>query len=543
MLLPVQPGRMIRPEGRGEPGGKTAMVIEAILAVLSSNLTSAAIKTFEILRGPALLRALVLRALELDAKKDGQSLVYPSGTPGAASPGELDARLPEGLGDLKGPLGVWLWLPDVSGSSVNAELEQLEHSSVDLSDHLDGLLFIHDLALTEAQAKRVKNYLGGQLAGAELQIWGRDEIRALLERNKDELGTFLTELALAPLRAELEGPGPDWRSQAKDHLNRLAKIYRNEGVVLALGAGVSAEMGIPNWDELVSALFVSLITKQLTGSTDEAQALALAYAARHLGNESPLLSARYLRKGFEEGKAGDPQAFRRELASVLYGHLIKDRQPPRLLKELAKLCMPMRTGAKVHCIITYNFDDLLEQVLSEKDVPCRSIYSALHHADEMELPVFHAHGFLPRDVDGFDEGEEGMLAFSEEGYHQLFKDPYHWTNVVQLQAFQQQTCVFVGLSLTDPNLRRLLEYAATSPDRPRHFAFMKRTSVEDLLKASRKNPSDEPAVRQDAADKFLRVHHKLQELVYQDLGLEVVWFETFEEMPDAVASLRPKPRT
>lgn len=487
----------------------------------------------------AQLRTLVLQALQFDAEDHGQSLEYPSGT-ASASPDELDALLPEGLGDLAGPLGVELWLPVASTNSLASLLERLERSSARLRGgrELAGLLFIHSVAIGDSDVLRLDDYLGGREGAAEIHVWGPKELAALFERHKEKIGALLPELAIAPLLADLQRPESDWNIQSAARLERLAAVYRSEGVVLALGAGVSIGMGVPNWDELVSGLLVSLVTKQLTDSVDEQQAVELADAVRKVGSESPLLSARYLRRGFEDGNAGDPHAFQQALAAVLYQGGVSSGTPSSLLKELAKLCMPQRTGPKVHSVITYNFDDLLEQVLVSEGIRYRSIYSARHRPLETELPIYHVHGFLPRDAENFDRLEEGLLAFSEEGYHQLFRDPYHWTNVIQLQAFQQHICVLAGLSLTDPNLRRLLEYAAISRDEPRHFAFMKRTSAEDLQAASRKGPSAAAAVKLEAARDFLRIHHSLQEHVYAELGLEVVWFDSYEEMPKAVAKLR-----
>jgi hypothetical protein len=519
-------------------------MLEVLSAVLASDLVGVASRTtFDALwrmRRRARLTTLILQALELDAKAHGQALEFPSGVSGRAVPGEWDALLPSGLGDLAGPLGVGLWLPSQAGGTADLLFQQLDSKSAEAAARRDlaGLLFIHSLTLSEADSQRLGDYVRDRPADSKLYVWGPAEVLGLIERHKDEIGKLLPELALAPLRADLQGPEPDWRSQSSMRLGRLADIYHSEGVVLALGAGVSIGMGVPNWDELVSALFVSLVTKQLTESIDEDQALALADAARKVGQESPLLSARYLRRGLEDGSAGDPRAFQQALAAVLYGHVGASKAASPLLRELAKICMPLRTGPKVHSVITYNFDDLLEEVLLEEGIQHRSIYSARLHPLETELPIFHAHGFLPRDIGNFDGLEEGLLAFSEEGYHQLFRDPYHWTNVIQLQAFQQQTCIFVGLSLTDPNLRRLLEYAATSRDEPRHFAFMKRTSVQDLLSSSRKDAGGHATVTRDAASDFLRVHHSLQERVYSELGLEVIWFDSYTDMPKAVAKLR-----
>lgn len=38
----------------------------------------------------------------------------------------------------------------------------------------------------------------------------------------------------------------------------------------------------------------------------------------------------------------------------------------------------------------------------------------------------------------------------------------------------KNTCLFIGCSLSDLNLRRLLDVAARSGESPRHFAFLKR---------------------------------------------------------------------
>ncbi len=485
-------------------------------------------------------RTVVLRALELDAEAHGQSFEYTSGAVDSTSLDDVDALLPEGLGDLTGRLGVKLWFPANNTNTAEHLFERLERSLVRLRTRgdLSGLLFIYSTVIDDSDQRRLEEYLSSSEATAEIHLWGPEEIAALIERHKSEIGAFLPELAIASIRADLQRPEPDWEAQSAGRLERLAAIYGREGVVLALGAGVSIGMGVPNWDELVSGLFVSLVTKQLSDSVDEDQAVELADAVRKVGNESPLLSARYLRRGFEDGNAGDPRAFQQALAAALYSRGSSGGTPSPLLRELAKLCMPLRTGPKVHSVITYNFDDLLEQVLASEGIRHRSIYSGRQHPLETELPVFHVHGFLPQDIEKSDRLEEGLLAFSEEGYHQLFRDPYHWTNVVQLQAFQQHICIFAGLSLTDPNLRRLLEYAATSRDEPRHFAFMKRTSVDDLLAASRKSPDGDSAVKPEAARDFLRVHHSLQERVYSELGLEVIWFDAYNKMPEAVAKLR-----
>jgi uncharacterized protein YbaR (Trm112 family) len=86
----------------------------------------------------------------------------------------------------------------------------------------------------------------------------------------------------------------------------------------------------------------------------------------------------------------------------------------------------------------------------------------------------------------------------------------------------------IGLSLTDPNLRRLLEIAAKSNDKPKHFAFLRRISYEEFMKVDGKNiVSASKAI----VEKFLDRHHKLNEQVLVELGVNLVWYENHDEIP------------
>ena len=64
------------------------------------------------------------------------------------------------------------------------------------------------------------------------------------------------------------------------------------------------------------------------------------------------------------------------------------------------------------------------------------------------------------------------LIFNESEYFYLYNNPYSWNISKQMHDFTFNTCLFIGVSLTDPNMKRLLE-ASANPLKF-NFIFMKK---------------------------------------------------------------------
>ena len=202
-----------------------------------------------------------------------------------------------------------------------------------------------------------------------------------------------------------------------------------------------------------------------------------------------------------------------------------------LIESITNLCIPKRSGAKVKSIITYNFDDLIEESLSKVKLEYKTIYRDEEQHDSDELPIYHVHGFIPG-RESFDR--EASLVFSEEAYHKVYSEPYHWSNLVQLATLRENNCLMIGLSLSDPNLRRLLEIAAQKQSKNcRHYAFIQRLSNDSLI-----DDSSCVKINEASVNKILQTHHIIQEKMMESLGTRVIWFEDYSEIPVLLDEIR-----
>jgi len=304
---------------------------------------------------------------------------------------------------------------------------------------------------------------------------------------------------------------------------------------LFLGAGVSSSAGMPDWNTLLNSLFVTYLTEEFNDdiAIDNDDIEELVKRLNTVDQASTLMAARYLRKGLSK-KGTEQKGFIEAITKNLYQLRNTERDiSSALIKAIGSMCLPRRTGAKVRSVVTYNFDDLLERELSTQHIQHRCIYTDVERYDPDELPIYHVHGFLPEERVKYDRLDQSTLVFSEEGYHQIYSDSYHWSNLVQLNNFRENNCLMVGLSMTDPNLRRLLDISSKKSEESKHFAFMKRLSLESFCF----DGDDEVVNNRASAEKFLDAHHSLNEELMNELGVTIIWYESHSEIPEVLKSI------
>ncbi|MCG5279494.1 SIR2 family protein [Providencia rettgeri] len=370
-------------------------------------------------------------------------------------------------------------------------------------------------------------------------LWGPSELNKVAAKHRKVVSDITKNLFSLRLSSVISQQSKDWKQDRDIILENLRSCYNKGQFSLFLGAGVSSSAGMPDWNTLLNSLFVSYLNEALNNdiAISDDTITALVTRLNEIDEPSALMSARYLRKGLSK-KNGELKEFTQAVTRNLYQ--LRNTNLPidsELIKSIASMCFPRRTGAKIKSVITYNFDDLLERQLDTNSISHRCIYTNNEIYDPDELPVYHVHGFLPEDRKAYEGLDKSTLVFSEEGYHQIYSDSYHWSNLVQLNSLRENNCLMIGLSMTDPNLRRLLDISSKNIDRNKHYTFMKRLSYNEFCYKSNTEKKTKVIDNTESAEKFLELHHALNEELMKELGVTIIWYEEYNEIPNMIKDI------
>ena len=316
----------------------------------------------------------------------------------------------------------------------------------------------------------------------------------------------------------------------------LRKAFAGNQLTLVCGAGISSDSAIPTWHDLLVNILNDIYSDHDPSNPDD---MVSAEYLLSLMPESNLILGKYLRilladsfekvvqkhlyanynqkrglnsctedNSTESISTGDSYT---EYSSTEQNLTCHDDETP-ILKAIVELAHPKNSDGRLESIITFNFDDLIEKALANHGIDCASIWKEGQTCRPGQLPVFHVHGFLPNQ----EELDSPNLVFSEEAYHSQFNDPYSWANLTQLNSFSTDVCLFIGISLSDPDLRRLLDIIWGKNHACKHYIIMK--------KSDRKSKTDEIANMLFEQDAYL-------------LGLNVIWCSEFSEIPDILSRI------
>jgi hypothetical protein len=330
-------------------------------------------------------------------------------------------------------------------------------------------------------------------------------------------------------------------------LGGLQKAWKEKQLVLFLGAGVSMPYGVPSWKDLVlELLFDQTEHTRRLGPLLPHYRRALASWMTDYFDYSPLVLARMVeRYARNESKkkgtrkpADNPNIFLEKLRSQLYA-AYKPAGPRTTLQAIAQ--MIKRSNGNVRSVITFNFDGLLEEELARIDVPTIPVVDGTRQYFR-DFRVIHPHGFVPR------QGpiDRESLVFTEDNYHKLTEEMFHWGLSEIVNELRHSTALFIGLSMSDPSLRRLLD-ACHNSKVPPHWQLQKRHQVRpeqqietmnDITNRARRwgeildidVEKDEPQLA-DALHNALRQADTYDRELFEAMGVKTIWLESYDDIP------------
>jgi hypothetical protein len=319
------------------------------------------------------------------------------------------------------------------------------------------------------------------------------------------------------------------------------EAYRDNHLALGLGAGVSLKSGVPNWYELVKRV----AEQPEVGSTEAVAAglLTAGYDATVVGGDLRSLADSNQRSFIEAVRRSLYEGFDAQFPKLVdkfnhraFAQLVREKNPT--LHAVGSLCGrsvgpdKFEPNLKIRAVLNFNLDFLLQTYTRArfKKRVLRTVERASASASGRLINAYHPHGYLLRGLErnARDPSKESdRLVLTEHQYYDVVAASNSFANYTILFLLRTCNFLFVGLSMTDPNLRRTLHLSRAERMRElkaegksdtyaeehsrRHWAVMKR---------------DNDATINQAIGAMLR-----------ELGVEPLWLENWSELPPLLEAL------
>lgn len=343
----------------------------------------------------------------------------------------------------------------------------------------------------------------------------------LLNRRIYNVDSKNVRVSLSELLSHLSAPKVERKSSAKKRQDELEEIdarnseqiqkirsaLKSGRLTIVCGAGVSVGANVPSWNNLLLDLLDAMMRKVSKSQSVSFSKINAEDFQKKLGTSS-LVIGKYLQSNLGID-------FLDELRNSLYD---KNPKSCELIDAIVEVARPQRDGKPLDSIITFNFDALLEENLEKNNIKYRAIYAEGIRSNSDELPIYHVHGYLPRNGK---LSKDFNVVLSEDAYHTQFIEPFSWANLIQLNKLSQNSCLLLGISLTDPNMRRLLDVAKRKDPSLNLNHYIVKKIPRTIEKSEKK-------------DEMLMF---LEEQDANDLGLNVLWVNEFDQIPNMIRKL------
>lgn len=291
----------------------------------------------------------------------------------------------------------------------------------------------------------------------------------------------------------------DLANQKMNLINKLKLLSMDPSFAIVLGAGVSCSEGAKTWSQLLDAIN---------------QKLKLKLGVNRLSEDLPTTTGNttlVIAQLYKE------QLSRREYFDTIYSSIYASPPIPSHTNTLAKVVSDLivnNNDRRNFKVMSYNYDNYIELYLNDR-MRYESVFNKNCNRCG-EFPIYHVHGFMPygyRENSNSEEYEDSII-LTEDEYNCLYNNAYKWQIGIQLSFFRENLCLFIGCSLQDPNIRRLLRMVTEENDNgiPNHFAIINKNNLSGI-------------------ELSIAINH------FFKMGVEIIWTDNFEETRNIVETL------
>ena len=338
----------------------------------------------------------------------------------------------------------------------------------------------------------------------------------------------------------------------------LYSIHDTADWSLCIGAGISQPI-FPSWSKLVEDLYVKVIGS----NTHAIETISDAY------NLDGVIQAIYILSGKSY------KEFIMDLSEVLYQNLqqyfnqkewksfckflfaripsslsaydwsVVDAKLPLLPKtnafEIASIISEtIKTDLEPYSVLTFNAEPFLyactnyfihKRKLAGNGLGDKRyldfITSSISRTNKIRLPFYYCHGLMPVYINGkqinhkvcFDD----KLVFLEDEYLNQTNMAFSWQSSSFCETARSSKVVFIGVSLTDPNMRRWLSWIQGGREKD-----IKHYTKTDCPSSYHIWINVKPASTDEA---------NLIEALVAKLGIRVLWIDNWQQVPIALRKL------
>ena len=333
------------------------------------------------------------------------------------------------------------------------------------------------------------------------------------------------------------------------------------GWSLCIGAGTSTPL-FPDWYSLVETLSTNILPPELhlthsdltkTGFSADALLQAVKNLSEYKSDNFSTAISSALYQNFKS--LVDPSEWR-AICDVLNSNyweqtkldarriFVKYRNT--LLKDLTctKISYIVIKAIKANnapsSILSFNAEPLMFHILNSllsqekagdskhskipKDLRFSKVLGITSDLSKSRIPYYFCHGLLPvEDCPHEYSFSVENLVFSEEEYLRLANEAFSWQSSSFLNACQNHNLVFIGVSLTDPNMRRWLSWVnhLRLEDIKHHDASVKDSTQHYWITKIPKN--DNKA--------------RWMEACVSHLGVRIIWINDWNEVDKVLSKM------